>query len=230
MVTSHSFHCCGEKTVDMIQTEPIVFNAFQVNTYLIWDETGECLVVDPAFYSEDEQRDFETILREKELTITGMINTHCHVDHMLGVRYMKSEHGCLFRAHKEEQPIVANVPILGDVFGWSVEPIDGIDEILADHGTITIGNHLLQSIHVPGHSMGSLAFYSKEGGFVITGDALFQGSIGRTDLPGGDYDTLIGSIQKRLLTLPPETVVHPGHGPSSTIGQEAAENPFLQAI
>ena len=218
---------CGEKTPDMIQTEPTVFNAFQVNTYLVWDETGDCLVVDPAFYSEEEQQTFESILREKGLTVAGMVNTHCHVDHMLGVRYMKSEHGCLFRAHPEEKNVVANVPVLGDLFGWSVEPIEGIDESLEDNGTIAIGNHVLQAIHVPGHSRGSLAFYSEEGAFVVTGDALFEGSIGRTDLPGGDYDTLIESIKNRLLTLPPETVVYPGHGPSTTIGQEIAINPFL---
>jgi hydroxyacylglutathione hydrolase len=111
-----------------------------------------------------------------------------------------------------------------------VEPLNGIDEYLDDRGTVTIGNHVLQILHVPGHSMGSVAFYSKEGGFVITGDALFQGSIGRTDLPGGDYNTLIESIRQRLLTLPPGTKVYPGHGPPTSIGREAAENPFLSTI
>ena len=126
--------------------------------------------------------------------------------------------------------VTESVPLMGDLFGWSVEPLDGIDEYLEDNGTIPLGNHSLKSILIPGHSPGSLAFYSREGGFVITGDALFQGSIGRTDLPGGDYDTLISSIMNRLLVLPPETIVHPGHGPSTTVGREIAENPFLGAI
>ena len=113
------------------------------------------------------------------------------------------------------------------MYGLSVDPIPGIDEPIEDHETITLGDHTLEAILVPGHSPGSLAFYSKEGGFVITGDALFQQSIGRTDLPGGDYDTLINSIRTRLLILPPETAVYPGHGASSTIGEEATGNPFL---
>jgi hydroxyacylglutathione hydrolase len=214
----------------MIRTEAIAFNAFQVNTYLVWDETGDCLVVDPAFYSDGEKEEFEAIIAAKGLAIKGMINTHCHVDHVLGIRYMKSKHGCSFRAHRDEGPVVESVPMLGELFGWRVEPLEGIDEFLEDNESVTIGNHTLLSIHVPGHSMGSLAFYSSEGRFVITGDALFQGSIGRTDLPGGDYDTLIESIRKRLMVLPPETVVHPGHGPSTSIGKEAAENPFLRGF
>ena len=214
----------------MIHTEVITFNALQVNTYLVWDETGECLVVDPAFHSVEEQQQLASFITGKGLTIAGQINTHCHVDHILGVRFMKTEYGTAFRAHTEESKAAAGVSLMGNLFGWNVEPLGDIDEFIGDHQTIGVGNHVLQCIHVPGHSAGSLAFYSAEGGFVITGDALFHGSIGRTDLPGGDYDTLIGSIRKRLLVLPPETVVYPGHGPSSTIGTEIAENPFLNTI
>ncbi|MEN8157876.1 MAG: MBL fold metallo-hydrolase [Bacteroidota bacterium] len=214
----------------MIRTEAITFNDFQVNTYLVWDETGECLVVDPAFYSVEEQQQLAAFITGKGLTIAGQVNTHCHVDHILGVRFMKTKYGSAFRAHAEESKAAANVSLMGDLFGWSVEPLEDIDEFIRDNQTIGVGNRSLQCIHVPGHSAGSLAFYSAEGGFVITGDALFQGSIGRTDLPGGDYDTLIASIRDRLLVLPPETVVYPGHGPSSTIGGEIAENPFLNTI
>ncbi len=214
----------------MIRTEAIIFNAFQVNTYLVWDDTGKCLVVDPAFYSSEEQQAFDAIIAKKGLTVAGQINTHCHVDHILGVRYMRSKYGCAFRAHQDDLKVAVNAPLLGELFGWDVEPLDGIDEYLPDNGTIPVGDHQLTSIHVPGHSMGSLAFYSREGGFVITGDALFQGSIGRTDLPGGDYDTLIESIRSRLLVLPPETEVYPGHGPATTIGKEAVENPFLSGF
>ncbi|MCP4310577.1 MAG: MBL fold metallo-hydrolase [Bacteroidetes bacterium] len=212
----------------MIQTEAIVFNDFQVNTHLVWDETGDCLVIDPAFYSDEERDYFKSVLREKGLKVTGQLNTHCHVDHILGVDFMKSELNCPVRAHREELKIIANAPHMGDIFGWSVEPIDVIDDFLEEEKDLTVGNHMLRIIHVPGHSPGSVAIYSEEGGFVITGDALFQGSIGRTDLPGGDYDTLIRSIKEKLLTLPPGTTVFPGHGPSSTIGHERDENPFLK--
>ena len=211
----------------MIQIDTLVFNSFQVNTYLVWDETGNCLVVDPAFYSREERAFFENHISEKGLKLTGQINTHCHVDHILGVQHIQEHYGSPFRAHGEEANLVKNAPLSGDIFGLSVEPFTGIDQTIDDKETIHVGNQILHSIHVPGHSPGSLAYYSKEGGFVITGDALFQGSIGRTDLPGGDYDQLIQSIRTRLLVLPPETVVYAGHGPPSTIGYEISENPFL---
>jgi len=211
----------------MVQLEILIFNSFQVNTFLVWDENGDCLVVDPAFYSEEEKGMFDEFISEKGLKLKGQINTHCHVDHVLGVQHILSKYGCPFRAHQEEAKLLNNAPNMGNIFGLSVEPISGINQTIVDNEIIHIGNKTLQSIHVPGHSPGSLAFYSKEGGFVITGDALFQGSIGRTDLPGGDYDQLIQSIRSRLLVLPHETIVYPGHGSSSTIGYECTENPFL---
>ncbi|MEN8226571.1 MAG: MBL fold metallo-hydrolase [Bacteroidota bacterium] len=211
----------------MIQIDTLVFNSFQVNTYLVWDETGKCLVVDPAFYSQEEQALFENHISEKGLKITGQINTHCHVDHILGVQHVQKHYGCTFRAHRDEVKLVNNAPLMGDVFGLTIEPFTGIGQTIDDKETIHVGTQILHSIHVPGHSPGSLAYYSKEGAFVITGDALFQGSIGRTDLPGGDYDQLIQSIRSRLLVLPPETVVYAGHGSPSTIGYEITENPFL---
>ncbi len=211
----------------MIQIESLVFNSFQVNTYLVWDEARNCLVVDPAFYSEEEIAFFDQHILDNRLTIVGQINTHCHVDHVLGVHHMKSHYKSPFRAHPAETNLVNNAPVMGDVFGLTVEPISGIDHPVKDNEIIQQGDFSLQSIHVPGHSPGSLAYYSKEGGFVITGDALFQGSIGRTDLPGGDYDQLINSIRSRLLVLPPETVVYAGHGAPSTIGDEITDNPFL---
>ncbi len=211
----------------MIQIEAFVFNSFQVNTYLVWDETGDCLVVDPAFYSREEQEILDAFLAGSALKLTGQVNTHCHIDHVLGVQYVKSQFGSPFRAHEAESILVANAPLMGDMYGLNFAPLSGIERDIEDHEAIKVGNHSLQSIHVPGHSPGSLSYYSPEGGFVITGDALFEGSIGRTDLPGGDYDQLIQSIKTRLLVLPPETTVYPGHGPSSTIGREIAENPFL---
>jgi len=214
----------------MIRTEALIFNDFQVNTYLVWDETQECLVVDPAFYSRDEQESFLSLISNMGLKVKGQINTHCHIDHILGVDFMKSQFDAPIRAHKEEEQIIKKAPLMGDLFGWNIKPIKGIDVLLEEGEMIPVGKHLLKVIHVPGHSPGSVALYSNEGAFVITGDALFKGSIGRTDLPGGDYDTLITSIGEKLLTLPTETQVYPGHGPSSNIGYEKQENPFLREI
>ncbi len=214
----------------MIHIEAYVYNAFQVNTYLVRDDAGHCLVVDPACYTPDEKRDFDRVISDNGLKVTGQVNTHCHVDHMLGVQHVQHRYHCPFSAHKLEEEVVNNVPLMGDMYGLVVEPFSGIDQLLEDNGTIHIGDNELLMLHVPGHSPGSLSFYSPDGGFVITGDALFKGSIGRTDLPGGDYDTLIASIRNRLLTLPPETIVYPGHGDSSTIGEESLDNPFLTMV
>lgn len=211
----------------MIQIETLIFNSFQVNTFLVWDETGDCLVVDPAFYTEEERIRFDRLIGEKGVKLTGQVNTHCHIDHVLGIHHIQSHYQCPFRAHPEEERNVKHAPVMGEVFGLHMEPLKVIDQVVQDEEVIQVGNHSLQSIHVPGHSPGSLAYYSEEGGFVITGDALFEGSIGRTDLPGGDYDQLIQSIKSRLLVLPPDTAVYPGHGPASTIGNECTENPFL---
>ncbi len=214
----------------MIRIKSLVFNPFQVNTYLVSDDHGNCLVVDPAFYSAEEVQLFDQHLRDQGWKVAGQINTHCHVDHVLGIRHLQNRYGCPLRAHENESGLLNNAPLMGEVFGLKVEAIPGIDEFLNDGDLIPLNGHSLRAILVPGHSPGSLSFYSEEGGFVITGDALFQGSIGRTDLPGGDYDTLIHSIRTRLLTLPPETVVYPGHGDPTTIGSETTENPFLTMV
>jgi glyoxylase-like metal-dependent hydrolase (beta-lactamase superfamily II) len=214
----------------MITIESHVFNAFQVNTYLVRDEEGNCLVVDPAFYSPEEEASFDKHISEHGLKLAGQVNTHCHVDHILGVRHLQHKYQLPLRAHENESGLLNNAPLMGEIYGLKVEPIPRIDELVGDKDLISLGKISLQTILVPGHSPGSLSFYSPEGGFVITGDALFQGSIGRTDLPGGDYDTLIHAIRTRLLTLPPETIVYPGHGDSSSIGNEAMGNPFLTTV
>jgi glyoxylase-like metal-dependent hydrolase (beta-lactamase superfamily II) len=211
----------------MLRIESLVFNSFQVNTYLVRNENGDCLVIDPAFYSPEEIKAFDRYISNAGLSIRAQLNTHCHVDHVLGVKHMQTTYNCQLRAHPDEGGLLKNVPMMGEVFGLNVEAFSGIDKPIEDNEIIDIGNDSLRAILVPGHSPGSLSFYSAEAGFVVTGDALFDGSIGRTDLPGGDYDTLISSIRSRLLTLPPGTTVYPGHGDPTTIGEEAANNPFL---
>ena len=211
----------------MLSIETLVFNSFQVNSYLVRNESGDCLVIDPAFYSPEEIRAFDKHITSEGLTVRGQLNTHCHVDHVLGIKHMQTAYGCPLQAHNNEAGLLNNAPLMGEVFGLSVDPLSGIEKSIEDNEIIELGSDTLQAILVPGHSPGSLSYYSPEAGFVITGDALFQGSIGRTDLPGGDYDTLISAIRSRLLTLPSETIVYPGHGDPTTIGEEAANNPFL---
>ena len=211
----------------MLSIESLVFNSFQVNTYLVRNEKGDCVVIDPAFYTPEEIRAFDQYISSEGLKVIGQLNTHCHVDHVLGVKHMQTAYNCPLRAHPNESGLLKNAPLMGEVYGLIVEPFSGIDQALSENETITIGEDSLRSILVPGHSPGSLSFYSQDAGFVVTGDALFQGSIGRTDLPGGDYDTLISAIRNNLLILAPETIVYPGHGDPTTIGEEASNNPFL---
>jgi len=212
----------------MIKLDHLVFNSFQVNTYIVSDETGECVIVDPACYSEAENENLRRYLEEKRLKPVLIINTHCHIDHLLGVQFAIDTYRIKFLAHSLEIPMIDRAPIMGDIFGFTVEPVPHPDRTLEDGEIIRFGNSSLEALLVPGHSEGSLAFYSLEGGFVITGDALFAGSIGRTDLPGGDYDTLIESIRTKLLPLPAETEVWAGHGQPSSIGEEIRSNHFLK--
>jgi glyoxylase-like metal-dependent hydrolase (beta-lactamase superfamily II) len=211
----------------MLQIESLVFNSFQVNTYVVWNEEGDALVIDPAFYAPEEVRAFDQYISSKGFSIRGQLNTHCHVDHVLGLKHMQTAYHCPLRAHPDEAGLLNNAPMMGEVFGLQLEALSGIEEPLSDNESISLGKDVLKALLVPGHSPGSLSFHAPEAAFVITGDALFQGSIGRTDLPGGDFDTLIHSIRTRLLTLPPETTVYPGHGDPTTIGEEASHNPFL---
>ena len=211
----------------MLTVESFVFNSFQVNTYLVRNQNGECLAIDPSFYSPEETGFFDRHITKNKLKIIGQANTHCHVDHVLGVKHVQNTYKCPLRAHSRESGLLNNAPLMGEMFGLNVDPLAGIELSIEDGEHIEIGAQSLMAILVPGHSPGSLSFYSPDGGFVITGDALFHRSIGRTDLPGGDYYTLISSIKNRLLTLPPETIVYPGHGDPTTIREETSDNPFL---
>lgn len=214
----------------MIRVEQLVFNSFGVNTYLVYDAANNCLVVDPAFYTPDEQKYFELQLADRGLQLKGLINTHCHIDHVLGIDYIREKYQLPLQAHELETDNLEKAPLMGDLFGWQLAPLQGIEKKIGHGDKILLGNDELLALHVPGHSTGSLAFYSAKGGFVITGDVLFRESIGRSDLPGGDYDTLMSSIKSELMVLPGETTVYPGHGESSTIAHEAASNPFINLI
>ncbi len=212
----------------MIQFKGIAFNSFQVNTYFVWDESGECLIIDPAFSTEEEQVIAIEFISQNKLKPVAQINTHCHVDHVAGVNFIREKYSLPFSAHREESRLADNAPVMGRIFGFRISPLNGIDRFIEEHEQIRFGSSALEALHVPGHSPGSLAYYCADGGFVLTGDALFQGSIGRTDLPGGDYETLISSIREKLFTLPGNTVVCPGHGAFSSIADELASNPFFR--
>ncbi|QQS50041.1 MAG: MBL fold metallo-hydrolase [Bacteroidota bacterium] len=211
----------------MITLKYFVFNSFQVNTYLLTDETGTGIIIDPSFETETEYAQLKAYLKEKKIKLTAVVNTHGHVDHLLGVSRMVKDLKIPFKMHRNEELLLSSARITAEMFGLAFDETPVINQYIDESDRIEIGKHTLQVMHIPGHSPGGLAFYSAADKFVIVGDILFRSSIGRTDLPGGDYDSLISGIKQKLLTLPPETNVYSGHGPSTTIGAEHDTNPFL---
>jgi len=204
------------------------FNPFQENTYLIYDETREAIVIDCGCILEYEKKEFRKYITDNELNIVKVINTHLHLDHQFGNKFLFDTYNIAPIAHIEDEFLLENVKSQGAMFGIPIkEEAQSLSGYIEDNQTLNFGNTSFVAFHVPGHSPGSLAFYFEKGNAVFVGDVLFKGSIGRTDLPKGDYATLILSIQKRLLPLPDSTVIYSGHGPTTTIGEEKVNNPYL---
>lgn len=207
-----------------------VFALFGINTYVVWDpETSEAAIIDPGMSSDHERDAIVSFLNRENLTVKHLINTHLHIDHVAGNGFVAERFQVGTKAHKSDAMLGQRVAEQAAMFGLDFEPGGvEIETPLEDGDNIDIGNGQLKVIHVPGHSPGGIALYDAKGGYVISGDSLFQGSIGRTDLPGGNMDTLIHAVRNKLLTLPPDTVVYPGHGDPTTIDNEQRYNPFLK--
>ena len=212
----------------MITLKTFVFNPFQENTYILFDESKEAVIVDPGFANTKEFDQLLQYIEKQHLLPVKLINTHGHVDHVLGVNQSAAKFKLQPEFHKDELELLKQAEQYGAMFGMTLSKLPQINNFLSETEDIVFGNSSLKVIHVPGHSPGSVAFYSAADQFVITGDVLFKGSIGRTDLPGGNYDILMKSIEK-LLKLGDDVLIFPGHGPSSTIGMELKTNPFLNA-
>jgi hydroxyacylglutathione hydrolase len=211
----------------MTHIETFVFNPFQENTYLLYDETKECILIDPGCYTPEEKETLTGFINNNQLKLIKVVNTHCHIDHILGISFVVDQFGIPFEAGKEDEFLLVNAVEYGKMFGLDIENPPVISRYLVEGEELRFGNTSLKLLNVPGHSPGSFALYSEKDGFVITGDVLFSGSIGRTDLPGGDYETLISSIKSKLLPMEDEIIVYPGHGPATSIGMERRTNPFL---
>ena len=211
----------------MINIHYFTFNGFQENTYILFDETKECVIIDPGCYSNEEEQELDKFITESELTPVKLLNTHCHIDHVLGNSFVASKYNVGLEIHENDLPTLHATPEYGHTFGFNIDKSPEPTTLLKDGDVIKFGNSELNVLYVPGHSAGHIVFVAQEEKFIINGDVLFQGSIGRTDLPGGDYNTLIGSIKTKLLTLDDDFTVYSGHGPSTTIGFERSHNPFL---
>jgi glyoxylase-like metal-dependent hydrolase (beta-lactamase superfamily II) len=211
----------------MINIHYFAFNGFQENTYILFDETKECLIIDPGCYSSEEHNTLSNYIKENDLTPIKLLNTHCHVDHILGNNYVASTYNIGLEIHENEVSTLHAAPEHGRLYGFNLEESPEPTTLLKDADEIQFGNSKLEVRFAPGHCAGHVAFVGHEDKFVICGDILFHGSIGRTDLPGGDYNTLINSIKTKLLTLDDDFKVYSGHGPSTNIGFERKNNPFL---
>jgi hydroxyacylglutathione hydrolase len=212
----------------MVKIEKFVFNNFMVNTYLLYDETCETIVVDAGCYETREQDELKEFISAGNLRVVRNLNTHCHIDHVLGNDFIARTYGIHPEYHENSVPFFHTLQEIGSSFGYPVERIPKPKRFLADNETVTWGNSALKVFYTPGHAEGSVCFYNETDRFVITGDVLFKDTIGRTDLPSGDFDLLMRSIKTRLFTLPDDTVVYPGHGPETNIGYEKMNNPFIR--
>ena len=206
----------------------LTFNQFQENTYLLHDDTKECVVVDPGCYEKHEQEELKKYISDNELKVVRLLNTHCHIDHVLGNKFVADTYKVELEIHPDDEQTLRSVPAYAPVYGFPMYAEQLPAKYLKEGDPVKFGNTELEVIFAPGHAPGHVVFYNKEEKKVIGGDVLFQGSIGRTDLPGGDFDTLIQSIKTKLFTLPDDVTVYPGHGPETTIGYEKKYNPFLR--
>lgn len=212
----------------MLKVHSFVFNAFQENTYIVYDENGLCAVFDPGMSNRREELSLTSFIEQNRLKPIALYNTHCHIDHVLGNSFIYEEYGLIPQFHEGEVPVLVAVENMAPAYGFRYETSPIPENFLVENQTVAIGDHTLQLLFVPGHSPAHLCFYSSENAFVIGGDVLFRNSIGRTDLPGGNHQQLLDNIQQKIYTLPDDTIVYPGHGPTTTIGFEKETNPFIQ--
>ncbi|GIV33683.1 MAG: MBL fold hydrolase [Chitinophagales bacterium] len=211
----------------MTQVTQFTFNMFQENTYLLFDETGQCVIIDPGCHTNRERQELTRYIDSEQLKPVMLINTHCHVDHIMGNRFIYDTYQLKPVMHRLELPVLQAADRVAAYFGVQVEESPLPEEFLEEGDIVQVGNMQLEVIFTPGHSPGEICLYCRAEQFLIAGDVLFYQSIGRTDLPGGDYETLIASIKKKILPLGDEVKVYSGHGPETTIGFERRNNPFL---
>lgn len=204
------------------------FNQFFENTFIISDSTNECIIIDPGCYDKNEKQILQDYILSNNLVPTRLINTHCHIDHILGNNFVSKTWDLELEIHHKDIDLLKNSKNIADLYGFvNYENSPITNKFLVEGDIIEFGKSNLEVLFTPGHAPGHISLYSKNENFIISGDVLFNNSIGRTDLPGGNYNTLIDTIKSKILCLDDSTVVYCGHGPSTTVGKERINNPFL---
>ena len=226
-LTEQSNSIFGSHYFTMSNVHALTFNLFRENTYIIWDATKECAIIDPGCMDSAEQEQLADFIESEGLNPAQLILTHGHVDHVLGVSFVKQKYGLSPIIHKLDVQGYMAVPNYAQQFGFADVEVVEPTSFMEHNDTITIGKTPWRVIFTPGHTPGEVCLYHEESKQLIAGDVLFQGSIGRTDLPGGNHQTLIDSIKTELMCLPDDVKVYSGHGPTTSIGYERQYNPFL---
>lgn len=212
----------------MIKIKQFVFNHFDENTYIVWDESKECAIIDPGMNSDAENKKLSGFITDNQLVPKKVLLTHAHIDHVAGLRYVCETYGLPVTMHADGQAFLGQAEAYGSAMGFGTKDMSDLKtEYITDNATISFGSSALKALYVPGHAAGSMAFVADSPKVVFTGDVLFRQSIGRTDLPTGDYDILMKMLNTKVLVLDNDCEVLPGHGPNTTIGDEKNFNPFL---
>ena len=210
----------------MLSVKQFTFSPIQENTYVVYNDKG-CCIIDPGCYSEIERNQLKDYILSLGFPAKYLLNTHCHLDHVFGNKFIAETFGLVPHIHPKEEQLLAFAPMSGIQWGLPFANYEGELVFIDKNSVIELGDDRLEILETPGHSPGSICFYCRKQGFMISGDVLFEDSIGRTDLPGGNHQLLLESIRRELFTQPDETVIHPGHGRSTTIGREKKYNPFF---
>jgi hydroxyacylglutathione hydrolase len=212
----------------MFTIHSFVFSPLAENTYLLYNDLKECIIVDPGCYFPGERKALSDYISSRGITPKYLLNTHCHLDHIFGNQFVIQTYSIPLYVHPDEQVVLENAPLAAQRWNLPFDNYSGPLHFLREGDTVGLGEDMLKVISAPGHSPGHVCFYCEQQDFLIGGDVLFRNSIGRTDLPGGNFDTLINSIRIKLFTLPDKTTVYSGHGEPTTIGFEKKSNPFLK--
>jgi len=212
----------------MIKIKSFTFNPFQENTYIAYDETNECIIVDPGCYDETENTILKNFIEQNSLKPVALVNTHCHLDHVFGNKFVADTYQLIPIMHRLDLPMLEYAPLAASQYGLHLEKLPEVTNFVEEGDILKFGTSEFEIIFTPGHAPGHICLVNKEENITLSADVLFHLSIGRTDLPMGDHEILLKSIKEKLLILDDHMVVYPGHGPKTNIGFERKNNPFLK--
>lgn len=210
-----------------MQTVIFTVNPFQENSIVVYDETNECAIIDPGFSNQQEQEELVKFIESHQLKPVLLLNTHCHIDHILGNRFVADKYKLDLQIHRLDLPLLEAAKSYAHLYGLNYDPSPEPKHFFEEGDTLNFGKSELEILHLPGHAPGHVIFIHRDSKTIIGGDVIFSGSIGRTDLPGGNHDDLLNSIRTKLFSLPDDFTVYPGHGPNTSVGIEKSTNPFF---